>query len=66
MREWVLAYNLPILTVVTKIDYVPRSKIQSVLAKVRKEFGGEVLPFSAIDNYYNDGIFRALTKEKAE
>lgn len=66
MREWVLTYNLPIMTVVTKIDYVPRSKIQTVLAKVRKEFGGEVLPFSAIDSYYNDGIFNALTKEDAE
>ena len=60
MREWVLAYNLPIMTVVTKIDYVPRSKIQSVLAKVRIDFGGEVLPFSAIDSYYNDGIFKAI------
>lgn len=63
MREWVLAYNLPIMTVVTKIDSVPRSKIQSVLADVRKRFGGEVLPFSAIDNYYNDGIFKALLTE---
>lgn len=60
MREWVLAYNLPVVTVVTKIDYVPRSKIQTVLANARKEFGGEVLPFSAIDSYYNDGIFKVL------
>lgn len=60
MREWVMAYNLPVMTVVTKIDYVPRSKIQGVLATVRKEFGGEVLPFSAIDSYYNNGIFQEL------
>lgn len=60
MREWVLAYNLPILTVVTKIDYIPRSKIQSVLGEVRKHFGGKVLPFSAIDHYYNDEIFKNL------
>lgn len=63
MREWVMAYNLPVMTVVTKIDYVPRSKIQGVLAKVRTEFGGEVLPFSALDSYYNDGIFQELMKE---
>lgn len=52
MREWVLAHNLPIFTVATKIDYVPRSKIQNVLNHVQKEFGGVVLPFSAIDKKY--------------
>lgn len=62
MREWVLAYNLPIMTVVTKIDYVPRSKIQAVIANVQKQFGGEVLPFSAIDSYYNEKILKILTE----
>lgn len=60
MREWIQAYNLPIFTVVTKIDYVPKPKIQSVLKKVEKEFGGEVYPFSAIDNRYNAKIFERL------
>ena len=59
MREWVENYNLPIFTVVTKIDYVPKSKIQSVIKKVEKEFGVEVYPFSAIDNRYNEKIFRS-------
>lgn len=63
MREWVLAYNLPVITVVTKMDCIGRSKIQSTVAQVKKVFGGEVLPFSAVDNYYNDGIFKALTQE---
>lgn len=63
MREWVLAYNLPVITVVTKMDCVGRSKIQASLASVRKVFGGEVLPFSAVDNYYNDGIFKILKGE---
>jgi len=52
MREWVSAYNLPIFTVVTKIDYIPRGKIQKVLADVKKEFDGVVLPFSAEDRFY--------------
>ena len=52
MREWVSAYNLPIFTIVTKIDYIPRSKVQKVLAEVKKELGGDVLPFSAEDRYY--------------
>lgn len=64
MREWIMAYDLPIFTVVTKIDYVPKPKIQSVLKKVEKEFGGEVYPFSAIDNRYNAKIFEKLMNEK--
>lgn len=56
MREWVEAYDLPIFTIVTKIDYVPKPKIQSIIKKVEKEFGGEVYPFSSIDHRYNELI----------
>ena len=56
MREWVMAYNLPIITVVTKMDYVPKNKALNVIKYVEKEFGGIVLPFSAIDNRYNEKI----------
>ena len=52
MREWVRMYNLPIFTIVTKMDCISRSKVQKVLADVRKEFGGDVLPFSAENKYY--------------
>ncbi len=54
MREWVESYNLPILTIVTKIDYIPKGKRTQVLSKISKELAGEVLPFSAIDRYYCD------------
>ena len=60
MREWVEAYNLPIFTVVTKIDYIQRSKISKVVADVKKVFGGEVLPFSAVDRYYCEKTFEYL------
>ena len=60
MREWVEAYNLPNFTVVTKIDYVPRGKIQKVLSDVRKQFSGEVLPFSAADRYYCENTIEYL------
>ncbi len=66
MREWVLAYNLPVITVVTKMDCIGRSKVQSTLTQVKKVFGGEVLPFSAVNNFYNEGIFKVLTNEGAE
>ncbi len=60
MREWVEAYNLPIFTIVTKIDYIPRGKVQKVLADVRKEFSGDVLPFSAEDRFYCESTIEYL------
>lgn len=63
MREWVLAYNLPVITVVTKIDCISKNKIQSSIAHVRKEFGGEVFPFSALENRYNEKILEFFTQE---
>ncbi len=66
MREWVEANNIPIITIATKIDYVPKSKVQSVVSKIRKQFGGIVLPFSAVDNRYNEAIFKTLEELIAE
>lgn len=63
MREWVLTYDLPIITVVTKIDCISKNKIQSVIAHVKREFGGEIFPFSAVDNRYNDKILSYFMQE---
>ena len=60
MREWVEAYDLPIFTVITKMDYVPKNKVLNVIKNVEKQFGGIVLPFSAIDRKYCDNIFTHL------
>ena len=60
MREWIQAYNLPIFTIVTKIDYIQRGKIQKIISNVKKEFGGEVLPFSAVDRYYCENTINYL------
>lgn len=64
MREWVMAYDLPIITVVTKIDCISKNKVQSALAHVQKEFGGEIFPFSAIDNRYNEPILDLFMQEE--
>ena len=61
MREWVEAYSLPIFTVVTKIDYVPKNKRASVISKVKQSFSGEVLPFSAQDRRYCESTIEYLT-----
>ena len=60
MREWVEAYNLPIFTIVTKIDYVPQNKKQAVINHVKKSFAGDVLPFSAVDRRYCENIIEYL------
>jgi len=66
MRNWVLAHNLPVITVVTKIDHVPKTKIQNVLNEVQKEFGGVVLPFSATDKRYCEEVLSTLLQEANE
>ncbi len=56
MREWVINHNLPIITVITKTDCISANKITQSLAQVKREFGGEVFPFSAINNRFNKDI----------
>ena len=60
MREWVKMYNLPIFTIVTKIDYIPRGKHLQVLSNVKKKFEGDVLPFSAEDKQYCEQVIEYL------
>lgn len=35
MREWVEAYDLPIITVLTKMDYVPKTKVLNVVKMLK-------------------------------
>lgn len=60
MREWIEEYKLPIFTIVTKMDYVPKNKTINVIKNVEKQFGGTVLPFSSVDKRYNDKIFETI------
>lgn len=60
MREWITANNLPVFTIVTKIDHIPRSKEQGVLKKIERTFGGVVLPFSSINKRYCQNVLDYL------
>ena len=60
MREWINAYNLPIFTIVTKIDYIPKSKHQKILQNINKQFDGDVLAFSATDRRYCQSVIEYL------
>lgn len=60
MREWVIANNLQIITIVTKIDHIPKSKVQSVVKKIQDELGGTVLPFSSVEKRYCQDVLDLL------
>lgn len=66
MREWIEAYNLPIFTVITKMDHVPKNKTLNAIKNVEKQFGGVVLPFSSVDNRYNEKVFEHFLNLSAE
>ncbi len=61
MREWILAYALPIITVITEVDCISKNKIPQAISHVKKEFGGVVYPYSAVEKRYNEKIFEFLT-----
>ena len=52
MREWIISHKLPVMSVVTKIDYVSKGNVLKIVSNVKKEFGGEVLPFSPTNRFY--------------
>lgn len=60
MREWVKVYNLPIFTIVTKIDYISRGKQAQILSNVKKAFEGDVLAFSATDRQYCEKVIEYI------
>lgn len=68
MREWVEMNDFPVITVVTKIDHVPKSKVLNVVNSVKTQFGGDVFPFSSVDKRYCESILKhllELSKEKS-
>ena len=60
MREWINAYNLPVITVLTKIDYVPKNQVLKTINNVKKIFGEDVYPFSTKDKKYNQAILEFM------
>lgn len=63
MREWVCANNLPIITVVTKVDKISsHNKAIQAVSYIKREFGGEVFPFSAESQRYNESILNFLSQ----
>ena len=60
MREWVLHYNLPIITIITKVDCISKNQISKSVNNIRRNLGGEVFTFSAKNRFYNEKILEYL------
>ena len=60
MREWLAYKNLPVITIATKVDCLSRGKVASAVASLKKELDCDVLPFSAVDNYYTERVVEYL------
>lgn len=60
MREWLETFNIPACTVVTKFDYISGSKQAKVISEIKKNFKGDVIPFSAIDRKYCESMIEHL------
>jgi GTP-binding protein len=62
MREWLNFYEIPTLTILTKIDYVSKSKINNTIQKAEKELNCQVLGFSAKNKYGKDHVLKYISK----
>ena len=60
MRAWLDAQGIQTITVLTKIDYIPRRDISKTINKIKKELGDNVLPFSSKDRYYCEDTINYL------
>ena len=60
MREWIDTYKLPVFTILTKIDYIPKSKRAKKLADTQKILQGDIFMFSAEDKQYCENVIEYL------
>ncbi len=64
MREWLQAYNIPVIIVATKIDKIPKTKRQKHLKIVRETLDVQsaepLLPFSALTGDGLQAVWQAI------
>ena len=46
MREWINHYGLKVYTIITKMDYVPKTQKLKVIKNIEKTLGSPAVPFS--------------------
>ena len=67
MRDWLDYYNIPVITVATKVDTISKNQATKSVNEIAKTFNTEVLPFSAKTGIGKDQTIKridSLIKEK--
>jgi len=60
MREWLIAQNLPVTTVLSKTDLVKQNDINARIKEIQKHFGGDILLFSAKNTRHNEDVLEYI------
>ena len=64
MKEWILEYKLPALTVITKTDYISKNELEKRISEIKKEFGGDVFPFAKGNRQLSENMLKELLSDK--
>ena len=60
MREWINHHGLDTITVLSKVDLVKQNDLNIRIQEVKKDFGPEVLLFTAKNNRYNEEVIKYI------
>ena len=60
MREWINHHGLDTITVLSKVDLVKQNDLNRRIQEVKKDFGPEVLLFTAKNNRYNEEVIKYI------
>ena len=60
MREWINHHGLNTVTVLSKVDLVKQNDLNKRIQEVKKNFGSEVLLFTAKNNRYNEEVIKYI------
>lgn len=60
MREWINHHGLDTITVLSKVDLVKQNDLNKRIQEVKKNFGPEVLLFTAKNNRYNEEVIKYI------
>ena len=60
MREWINHHGLDTITVLSKVDLVKQNDLNRRIQEVKKDFGPQVLLFTAKNNRYNEEVIKYI------
>lgn len=61
MREWLLYHDIPIYTLLTKVDLIKKGHIKGKIDKTKKLLDENVYPYSSKNKHGKDQVLKLLT-----